>query len=96
VKYRDYDAENNKGLYAAIFEEEYAELVSDKLAEIELNPEYHSYLKSIQAQATHQGYFSIDKKGKMVDSLSKSKSEKIESTDVDAYDSSHWPQQLRH
>jgi hypothetical protein len=32
-----YDAENNKGLYAAIFEEEYAELVSDKLAETDIS-----------------------------------------------------------
>ena len=86
VKYRDYDAPNSNGLYANIFEEEYAELVANKLSKLELNPSYHSYLKSIQAEATHQGYFSIDKKGKMVDSLSKSNSEKTESTDVDAYD----------
>jgi type III restriction enzyme len=86
VKYRDYDAEDSKGLYAQIFEEEYTELIANKLDELELNPDYHSYLKTIQAEATHQGYFSIDKKGKMVDGLSKSKSEKAESTDVDAYD----------
>ena len=86
TKYRDYDAEDTKGIYANIFEEEYAELVSDKLATLELNPEYHSYLKTIQVEATHQGYFSVDKKGKMVDSLKSSASEKKESTDVDAYD----------
>lgn len=86
VKYRDYEAEDNKGEYATIFEEEYLEQVADKLDQLALNPEYHAYLKSVQVDATHQGYFSIDKKGKMVDSLSKSKSEKAESTDVNAYD----------
>jgi type III restriction enzyme len=86
VKYRDYDKEDTKGLYATIFEEEYKEQVANKLTELELSPEYHNYLKAIQAETTHQGYFSIDKKGKMVDSLSSSRSEKAESTDVDAYD----------
>lgn len=86
VKYRDYDAPDTKGEYATIFEEEYAEQVAEKLDQLELNPEYHAYLKSIQVEATHQGYFSIDKKGKMVDSLKSAKSEKAESTDVDAYD----------
>ena len=86
AKYRDYEVADTKGVYANIFEEEYAELVNNKLAELELNPEYHSYLKAIQVETTHQGYFSVDKKGKMVDSLKASASEKKESTDVDAYD----------
>ena len=86
AKYRDYTAEDTKGTYATIFEEEYTELVADKLAELSLNPEYHDYLKTVQTEFTHQGYFSIDKKGKMVDSLKASKSEKTESTDVNAYD----------
>ena len=86
AKYRDYDAPDTKGEYATIFEEEYTEQVAYKLDELALNPEYHAYLKAIQVEATHQGYFSIDKKGKMVDSVSKSKSERVESTDVDAYD----------
>lgn len=86
AKYRDYDAPDNKGLYATMFEEEYTEQVAYKLCELELNPEYHAYLKSIQVEATHEGYFSIDKKGKMVDSLKASASEKKESTDVNAYD----------
>lgn len=86
AKYRDYDVPDNKGEYATIFEEEYAEQIAYKLHQLELNPDYHTYLKNIQVEATHQGYFSIDKKGKMVDSLKSSASEKKESTDVDAYD----------
>jgi len=86
AKYRDYDAADNNGQYAAIFEEEYTEQVAYKLDQLALNPEYHAYLKSIQVEATHEGYFSIDKKGKMVDSLKAAKSEKAESTDVNAYD----------
>lgn len=86
AKYRDYDAPDNKGQYATIFEEEYKEQIAYKLEQLELNPEYHAYLNSIQVEATHQGYFSIDKKGKMVDSVKSAKSESTESTDVDAYD----------
>jgi type III restriction enzyme len=86
AKYRDYDAPDTKGEYATIFEEEYTEQIAYKLDQLELNPEYHAYLKAIQVEATHQGYFSIDKKGKMVNSLKSSASEKKESTDVDAYD----------
>lgn len=86
AKYRDYGTLDNNGIYANIFEEEYTELASDKLGELELHPEYHNYLKMIQTEITHEGYFSVDKKGKMVDSLKSSASEKKESTDVDAYD----------
>jgi len=86
AKYRDYNAPDNKGQYANIFEEEYEEQVANKLEQLELNPEYHAYLKGIDVTTTHQGYFSIDKKGKMVDSLKSSAAERVESTDVDAYD----------
>ena len=86
AKYRDYEAPDNKGQYATIFEEEYTEQIAYKLDQLELNPEYHAYLKGIQVETTHQGYFSIDKKGKMVDSITAAKSEKAQSTDVDAYD----------
>lgn len=87
AKYRDYDAPDAKGEYATIFEEEYTEQIAYKLDQLELNPEYHAYLKGIQVEDTHDGYFSIDKKTKkMVDSVTSSKSEKTQSTDVDAYD----------
>ena len=86
AKYRDYEAPDNKGQYATIFEEEYTEQIAYKLDHLALNPDYHAYLKNIQLEATHQGYFSIDKKGKMVDSVKSAKAEKTQSTDVDAYD----------
>ena len=86
VKYRDYEAPDNKGEYASIFEEEYNDQVAHKLEQLELNKDYHTYLKSIQVEATHQGYFSIDKKGRMVDSIRAAQAERAESTDVDAYD----------
>ena len=47
---------------------------------------YKKYLDGIPVDRTHNGYFSIDKKGKMVDTVKKAKSEITESTDVDAYD----------
>ena len=86
AKYRDYEALANKGEYATIFEEEYTEQIAYRLDQLELNPEYQAYLKNIEVEATHQGYFSIDKKGKMVDSVKSAKSEKTQSTDIDAYD----------
>ena len=47
------------------------------------------YLDSIPAEKTHAGYFSIDKKGKMIDSKATEKRENSKekmSNDVDAYD----------
>ena len=47
------------------------------------------YLESIPAEKTHAGYFSIDKKGKMIDSKANEKRENSKekmSNDVDAYD----------
>ncbi|VTR97577.1 type III restriction-modification system endonuclease [Tuwongella immobilis] len=61
AKYRLYDAEGNpqKGEYAHIFEEEYANLVK--------HPNYKILFEGIDATSTatevHDGYFSIDKKG---------------------------------
>ena len=85
AKYRAYndagDPEN--GEYANIFEEEY----QDEVKNLELSfgeAAYLRYLKGITAEQTHQGYFSIDKKGKFVNSTTKGKEEV--SDDVDAYD----------
>ena len=84
-KYRLYndagDPEN--GDYGDIFEEEYRQ----ELKKFELSFDddaYLRYLKGISAEVTHQGYFSIDKKGKFVNSTTKGKEEV--SDDVDAYD----------
>ena len=84
AKYRDYDAKDDKGEYARIFEEEYNQYLNDD-KELPFNEKYLEYLGGIEANRTHNGYFSIDKKGKMVDSQSSSKAEIIESTDSSAY-----------
>ena len=44
---------------------------------------YIKYLKSITAQDTHKGYFSIDKKGKFIDSKD---NKETGSDDISAYD----------
>ncbi len=88
AKYRQYaDGEEVPGDYARYFEEEYIQLTSDRLSQLNLTPEdqaYCEYLGNIEASRTHNGYFSIDKKSKrLVDP--KSKGDK-ETDDVDAYD----------
>ena len=49
VKYRDYDAPDEQGEYARIFEEEYAQAVEALLGELPLeNVEYRKYLEGIE------------------------------------------------
>ena len=86
AKYKQYDVSGEpiNGVYADMFEEEYKEIIDNlqtKLGE----DEYLKYLNVIPESSTHAGYFSIDKKGKMVDSKLKDKKEKT-SDDVDAFD----------
>lgn len=83
AKYRQYDASNNEipGEYAQIFEEEYDRAI----AQNELfDPEYNNYLEKHPARKVHQGYFSIDRKGRFTDSQVKRGEES--SDDVSAYD----------
>ena len=86
AKYKQYDEAGNpyNGIYADIFEEEYADIVNNMQLEIH-DEEYIRYLNCIATHETHAGYFSIDKKGKMTDSKLSDKKEKI-SDDIDAYD----------
>lgn len=74
AKYKQYDksGEAYNGTYANIFEEEYNDIVGNlqiKFGE----DDYIKYLNEIDAKRTHTGYFSIDKKGKMIDSKLKGK-----------------------
>ena len=85
ANYRAYDAAGQPvdGKYATMFEEEYEEIVSGlQVTAGEAN--YIQYLRSIQASKTHAGYFSVDGKGKMINS----KVGKTETTsdDVSAYE----------
>lgn len=85
VHYRKYDKSGNaeKGGFAKIFEEEYNDIINHFQPEFG-EEEYLKYLEAIKAEDTHAGYFSIDKKGKMIDS--KVGRGKETSDDVDAYD----------
>lgn len=68
AKYKQYDEAGQpmNGVYADIFEEEYRSVLEG--LQIGLDDEdYLKYLDSISAERTHSGYFSIDKKGKMID-----------------------------
>lgn len=86
VKYKDYDAVDDKGAYALMFEEEYENIVRDRLADTLLDPDYRAYLeREINTpEKVHAGYFSVDKKGKSIDSKVKRGSEA--SDDISAYD----------
>lgn len=82
--YRLYDEDGNQllGRYGQIFEEEYQNIRSEFLS---INdPDYSSYLAEITPQATHAGYFSIDGKGRAINSEVK-RGENF-SDDISAYD----------
>lgn len=85
AKYKQYDesGEAKNGIYAKIFEEEYEDIINDLQSKNE-EDEYKKYLKNISANNTHAGYFSIDKKGKMIDP--KVGRRETTTDDVDAYD----------
>ncbi|KZX12117.1 type III restriction enzyme, res subunit [Methanobrevibacter oralis] len=65
ANYRQYDSEGNptKGKYAKIFEEEYKKIIK--------KPKYstlYDYIDlDLEAEDVHNGYFSVDKKGKVKD-----------------------------
>ncbi|MDE6080400.1 MAG: DEAD/DEAH box helicase family protein [Duncaniella sp.] len=71
AKYRNYDesGEAVKGVFQTIFEEEYARLVNEEFHIFD--EDYNEYLRRFHPYQTHRGYFSIDKKGKMVDTKTK-------------------------
>ena len=83
--YRKYDEAGNpvNGIFADMFEQEYDDIVNNLQLEIG-EDDYIKYLKSISAKKTHAGYFSIDKKGHMINS--KVGRKETTTDDVDAYD----------
>lgn len=85
AKYKQYDTAGQpmNGSYADMFEEEYNDVISN--LQIGMGEDdYMKYLSAISADKTHAGYFSIDKKGKMIDS--KVTRKETTTDDVDAYD----------
>lgn len=91
AKYRDYDREDTLGDYARVFEEEYEAVLADTLAQLDLDEaaeRYRKYVEAIPVRATHEGYFSIDKKtGRSIDGKIAARGDFAGmSDDVDAYD----------
>lgn len=85
ANYREYDAAGQpvNGKYARMFEEEYEDIISNMQHCIG-EDEYIKYLQSIKASKTHAGYFSVDRKGKMINS--KVVRKETTSDDVSAYE----------
>ncbi len=83
-KYRIYEAggETCKGRWAEIFEEEYLAALNE-MQDLFMDEDYRQYFNQINPESTHAGYFSQDKKGKMIDS--KVKRGETTANDPDAY-----------
>lgn len=83
-KYRQYDEDGNEteSEYGKIFEEEYNAAINERL--LLFSTEYQEYIRGIETSETHKGYFSIDKKGRAINSQIKRGSEYSE--DISAYD----------
>ena len=86
AKYRQYDEDGNEilGEYGKIFEQEYLNVLNEYINIFDTP--YQKYLKTTcsDVSAVHNGYFSIDKKGRAIDSKLKRGSEF--SDDISAYD----------
>lgn len=87
AKYKFYnESGEQKGEYAHVFEEEYRNAVELFFSQLpfEEDEDYRTFLERDEAHRIHAGYFSVDKKGQLVDS--KLERGTNESADVDAYD----------
>ncbi len=84
AKYRQYDEDGNEvlGEYGQMFEQEYNDVVNEYITIFDTP--YQKYLKGIDSKITHKGYFSIDKKGRVVNSKIKRGTDI--SDDISAYD----------
>lgn len=85
ARYKQYDAagQASNGIYADIFEEEYNDVINNLQLQFG-EDDYIKYLEAISAHKTHAGYFSVDKKGRLIDS--KVGRRETMSDDIDAYD----------
>lgn len=82
--YKSYgeDGEVIHGPFWKIFEEEYERILNNNISLFE--DDYQKYLRRFEPSQVHNGYFSIDKKGRAVNSEVKGKSDI--SDDISAYD----------
>lgn len=81
ANYRVYDEDNiaHNGIYADIFEEEYENVFSSFQLKYD-EDEYIKYLENFSAETTHQGYFSVDNKGRIKNTKGQS------NDDISTYD----------
>ena len=86
--YKQYDAAGQayNGSFAEMFEQEYENVVSSLQQTLFGEEDYFAYLRAIKASDTHAGYFSIDKKGHIVDTVAGDDKKTRMSNDTDAYD----------
>lgn len=87
AKYKYYDnSGEQKGVYAQVFEEEYQNAIDLFFSQLPFDEDtdYRTFLERDEPRRIHAGYFSVDKKGRAVDS--EVKRGESESADVDAYD----------
>jgi len=84
ANYKSYDDEGNEvpGPLWKMFEDEYNRFLNENLTLFE--DDYQHYLRRFSAAEVHNGYFSIDKKGRSVNS--EVKRGKDTSDDISAYD----------
>ncbi len=85
ANYREYDTAGRpvNGKYAEMFEEEYEAVLKD-MQFTSGEDDYIRYLQAIPTGKTHAGYFSVDGKGKMINS--KVGKKETTSDDVSAYE----------
>lgn len=84
IKYRNYDLADRKGEYARVFEEEFENIRKEFVTDSPHgNNDYLEYLCQHVAEHVHQGYFSVDKNKRFVDSKTKKDGS---SDDENAYD----------
>lgn len=85
ASYRLYGGEETKGKFAKMFEEEYSRVLQEYIPFL-TDPAYLRYLQDPRnaPENIHQGYFSMDKKGHMVDPKTERGSDN--SSDESAYD----------
>lgn len=86
AKYKDYDVADQKGIYAKVFEEEYTNAIDRFFEQLPFgeDEEYRTFLERDEVNRIHAGYFSVDKKGRAVNS--EVKRGESESADAGAYD----------
>ena len=84
AKYKSYgdSGETVQGVFWKIFEEEYNAILSEQMSLFDSS--YQQYLRRFDASEVHNGYFSIDKKGRSVNS--EVKRGRDISDDISAYD----------